>query len=133
MIVEHLKEWQLVVVMERYTWWLKVCVIKFRSRSIILRIYSLLNSTRQKIHDKDAGNGQYVFMKSIPTHMGKIVLWLPASVTRKKSPKIYKSCPKMISLENERFLTPLQKLPKNVWDLGKLIVPKGFKKSPKVQ
>ena len=38
----------------------------------------------------------------------------------------------MISLENDRFLTPLQKLPKNVWDLGKLIVTKGFKKLPKV-
>ena len=58
---------------------------------------------------------------------------LPSSVTRKKSPKIYKSCPKMISLENDRFLTPLRKLPKNVWDLGKLIVTKGFQKLPKVQ
>ena len=39
----------------------------------------------------------------------------------------------MISLEIDRFLTPLQKLPKNVGDLGKLIVAKGFKKLPKVQ
>ena len=31
------------------------------------------------------------------------------------------------------ILAPLQKLPKNVGDLGKLIVAKGFKKSPKVQ
>ena len=31
------------------------------------------------------------------------------------------------------ILTPLQKLPKNVGDLGKLIVPKGFKKLPKVK
>ena len=30
-------------------------------------------------------------------------------------------------------MTPLQKLPKNVGDLGKLIVAKGFKKLPKVQ
>ena len=30
-------------------------------------------------------------------------------------------------------LTPLQKLPKNVGDLGKLIADKGFKKLPKVQ
>ena len=30
------------------------------------------------------------------------------------------------------ILAPLQKLPKNVGDLGKLIVAKGFKKSPKV-
>ena len=31
------------------------------------------------------------------------------------------------------ILTPLQKLPKNGEDLGKLIVAKGFKKLPKVQ
>ena len=31
------------------------------------------------------------------------------------------------------LLTPLQKLPKNVKDLGKLIVVKGFKKLPKVK
>ena len=35
----------------------------------------------------------------------------------------------MIWLEKDR----LQKLPKNVGDLGKLIVAKGFKKWPKVQ
>ena len=31
------------------------------------------------------------------------------------------------------ILTPLQKLPKNVGDLGKLIAAKGFKKLPKDQ
>ena len=54
-------------------------------------------------------------------------------MTRKKSPNVYKSFPKLISLENDRFVTPLQKLPKNVGDLGKLIAAKGFKKLPKVQ
>ena len=39
----------------------------------------------------------------------------------------------MISLEKWKILTTLQKLPKNVWDLGKLIVPKSFKKLPKLQ
>ena len=39
----------------------------------------------------------------------------------------------MISLEKLKFLTPLQKLPKNVGDLGKLIVTKVFEKWPKVQ
>ena len=39
----------------------------------------------------------------------------------------------MISLENWRILTPLLKLPKNVEDLGKLIVAKGLKKLPKVK
>ena len=39
----------------------------------------------------------------------------------------------MISLEKFKNLTPLQKLPKNVGDLGKLIVAKGFEKLPKVQ
>ena len=31
------------------------------------------------------------------------------------------------------ILTPLQKLPKNVGDMGKLIVAKGFECLPKVQ
>ena len=39
----------------------------------------------------------------------------------------------MISLEKWLILTPLQKLPKNVGDLGKLIAAKGFEKLPKVQ
>ena len=39
----------------------------------------------------------------------------------------------MISLEKLKIFTPLQKLPKNVGDLGKLIAAKGFKKLPKVQ
>ena len=49
----------------------------------------------------------------------------PVSVTSKKSPNVYKSCPKMISPEKLKILTPLQKLHKNVrmWgDLGELIV-----------
>ena len=37
----------------------------------------------------------------------------------------------MVSLEI--WMTPLQKLPKNGGDWGKLIVAKGFKKLPKVQ
>ena len=39
----------------------------------------------------------------------------------------------MISLVTLQILTTLQKLPKNVRDLGKLIVAKGFEKLPKVQ
>ena len=39
----------------------------------------------------------------------------------------------MVSLEKWMILTPLQKLPKNSEDWGKLIVAKGFKKLPKVQ
>ena len=39
----------------------------------------------------------------------------------------------MISQEKLTFSTPLYKLPKNVGDLGKLIVATGFEKLPKVQ
>ena len=39
----------------------------------------------------------------------------------------------MISLGKFNILTPLQKLPKKVGDLGKLMVAKGFEKLPKVQ
>ena len=59
--------------------------------------------------------------------------WVGYSVTRKKLPNVYKSCPKMISLEKLKILTPLQNLPKNVGYLGKLSVAKGFKKWSKVQ
>ena len=39
----------------------------------------------------------------------------------------------MISLEKLKILIPLQKLPKNVGDLAKSIVAKGFEKLLKVQ
>ena len=39
----------------------------------------------------------------------------------------------MISLEKWKILTPLQKLPKNMVDLGKIIVATGFEKLPKVE
>ena len=51
-----------------------------------------------------------------------------SSVTRKKLPNVHKSCLKLISLEKWYILTTLQKLLKNVEDLNKLIVAKGFKK-----
>ena len=56
-----------------------------------------------------------------------------ASVTRKKSPNVYKSGPKMISLEKLQILSPLQKMPKNEGDLSKRIVATHFEKLPKVQ
>ena len=39
----------------------------------------------------------------------------------------------MISQEKLQILTPLQKLPKNLGDLGKLMVATRFEKLPKVQ
>ena len=39
----------------------------------------------------------------------------------------------MISLEKLKFLTTLEKLPRNVGDLGKLIVATYFEKLPKLQ
>ena len=39
----------------------------------------------------------------------------------------------MIQIEKWKILTPLQKGPKNVGDLGKIIVTTGFEKLPKVQ
>ena len=61
------------------------------------------------------------------------ILYLLSSVTCKKSPNFYKSCPKLIKPEKLKILPPLQKLPKNVGDLGKRIVATGFEKLPKVQ
>ena len=59
-----------------------------------------------------------------------VIAFLLGAVLPKKSPNVYKSCPKMISVEKWKILTPLQKLPKNVGDLGKIIVAKGFEKLP---
>ena len=39
----------------------------------------------------------------------------------------------MIPLAKLKILTPLQKLPKNVVNLGNTIVAKGYKKLPKLQ
>ena len=50
---------------------------------------------------------------------------------QKKSPNVYKSCLKMISLEKLKTFTPLQKLPKNVVALSKLLVATGLKSCPK--
>ena len=44
---------------------------------------------------------------------------LRSSVSSKKSPNVYKSCPKIILLVKLNILTSLQKLPMNVGDLGK--------------
>ena len=44
-----------------------------------------------------------------------------------------KKLPKNHFTRKIKDLTPLQKLPKNVGDLGKLIVAKGFEKLPEVQ
>ena len=38
----------------------------------------------------------------------------------------------MISIEKWKILTPIQKLPKNVGNLGKIIISTGFEKLPKV-
>ena len=55
------------------------------------------------------------------------------TATSKKLPNVNKSCQKTISLENWKILTPLQKLPKNVENLGKTIGATDFEKLPKVQ
>ena len=41
-------------------------------------------------------------------------------MTWKKSPNVYKSCPKIISVEKLKILTPFQKLPMNVGDMDKI-------------
>ena len=55
-----------------------------------------------------------------------VIICVKVSVTSKKLPNVYKSYPKMISLENWKILTPLQKLPNSV---GKIIVATDFEKS----
>ena len=56
---------------------------------------------------------------------------VPARPVKRRQMSI-KVAQKMISLQKLNISLPLQKLLKNVGDLGKLIVAKGFEKSPKV-
>ena len=68
-------------------------------------------------------------------HLNEMIakMYIKASVTSKTLQYVYKSRPKMSSLKFLKILTPLQKLPKNVADLGKLIAATAFEKLPKVQ
>ena len=61
------------------------------------------------------------------------LLCVTISVTSKKSPNVYTSCPKMILPQKWMILPPLQKLPNNVSNLGKIIVATGFECLPKKQ
>ena len=68
-----------------------------------------------------------------PLHHIFVTVGSKLQCDQKKLPNVYKSCPKMISLEKIKILTPFQKLPESVGDLGKLIVAKGFENLPKFQ
>ena len=50
------------------------------------------------------------------------------SGTSKKSPNVYKSCPKWYSIEKWKILTTHRKLPKHVGSLGIIIIATGFEK-----
>ena len=63
-----------------------------------------------------------VVLLLVAHHRYKSYIIFPiGSVTSKKLQNVHKTWPKMISLEKLKILTHLQKLPKNVGDLGKLI------------
>ena len=57
----------------------------------------------------------------------------PSSVTSKKSPNVYKSCPKNDFTRKMKDFDNFTKIALNVGGLGKIIVATGFEKLPKVQ
>ena len=77
----------------------------------------------------------YIFIVTVAKYWKKssqlITLYNMTSATSKKLQNVYKRCPKLISREKSKILLTLQKLPKNVGDLGKLIVAKAMKRCPK--
>ena len=83
-----------------------------------------------KHRTSDFGNNRVTAHAQTSSLQGDLPMF---NVTSKKSPNVYKSRPKIISLEKLKILTHLQKLPKNLGDLDKLIFAKGFEKLPKVQ
>ena len=54
-------------------------------------------------------------------------------MTSKKSPNVFKSCPKLIALEKMKDFHTFKKIAINVGDLGKIILATGFENLPKVQ
>ena len=76
---------------------------------------------------------QPLFLSPSSSHILSLCLSHPfaTSVTSKKTPTVYKSCPKMISQEKWNILTPFKKLQKNVGHLGKIIIATGFEKCNK--
>ena len=79
----------------------------------------------QSLATLDPSRNEFQVNLFVPWDLG--AMW--PNTNRQMSTKVAQ---KMISLENW-YIQPLQKLPKNVRDLGKLIATKGFKKLPKVQ
>ena len=71
-------------------------------------------------------HSQACFVPSLPTYTYN-------QCDPKKITKCLEKLPKSDFTRKMKDLTPSQKLPKNVGDLGKLIVAKGFEKLPKVQ
>ena len=63
----------------------------------------------------------------------KVSFSVKSSVTSKKLPNVYKSCSKFFSQVKIKDFDTFTKMPKNVRNLGKLIVAKCIKKFPKVQ
>ena len=72
---------------------------------------------KNKLHQL---NWIYSSLDRLPTEVG----WTSTSVTSKK----LQNAPENFLLEKWKIWTPVQKLHKNVVDLGKLIGAKGFKK-----
>ena len=81
---------------------------------------------RNKIQLNRIGSFFWPYLKSKP-----LTFVTSKQCDQKKSPIVYKSCPKMNSVEKRWILTPLQKWPKNVGDLGKLLLTKALKSCPK--
>ena len=105
--------------------------------------FFLLSLAQINVHSSTqvSTSSTYFFFEPLPLSISSMHVTLfkrsrssnTHSVTRKKLPNVYKSCPKLISLEKIKILTPLRKQPKNVGDLGKLIDANGFENLPKVQ
>ena len=58
--------------------------------------------------------GNYLFLQILPSVC--LLFSTITSLTSKKSPNVFKSCLKMISLEKAMILTYLQKLPR-IWEI----------------
>ena len=96
--------------------------------SILRRLVQsvLLSSRSQQWQSRRGGQGDY----HLDLFLGSFLL--PTSVTRKKSPNVYISCPKMISLKNDSY-RHLYKNCLRMWEIwANYLLPKALKSCPKL-
>ena len=83
----------------------------------VFSIFSRLVSSQHPSSSSSTQKQKNVFSMKLNLNSLTLKMFFPSSVTSKKLPNVFKTCPKMISLGQWKILTLLQKLPE-MWVVG---------------